>query len=84
MVDKAQENRPHVIDGKTVEAKRTLPRPEREVSKNKNFLAKKIFVVGLKDNHDEACLTEYFSEFGKVVSIKIPIKLPENVEDLLL
>ncbi|KAL9900484.1 ribonuclear protein at 97D isoform 1-T1 [Glossina fuscipes fuscipes] len=71
MVDKAQENRPHVIDGKTVEAKRALPRPEREASENKNFSVKKLFVGGLKDNHDESCLTEYFSEFGKVVSIKI-------------
>uniref|UniRef100_A0A1A9ZHH9 RRM domain-containing protein n=1 Tax=Glossina pallidipes TaxID=7398 RepID=A0A1A9ZHH9_GLOPL len=56
---------------KTVEAKRTLPRPEREASENKNFSVKKLFVGGLKDNHDESCLTEYFSEFGKVVSIKM-------------
>uniref|UniRef100_A0A1A9V114 RRM domain-containing protein n=1 Tax=Glossina austeni TaxID=7395 RepID=A0A1A9V114_GLOAU len=56
---------------RTVEAKRALPRPEREASENKNFSEKKLFVGGLKDNHDEPCLTEYFSEFGEVVSIKI-------------
>uniref|UniRef100_A0A1A9US52 RRM domain-containing protein n=1 Tax=Glossina austeni TaxID=7395 RepID=A0A1A9US52_GLOAU len=59
------------IKHRTVEAKRGLPRPEREASENKNFSEKKLFVGGLKDNHDESCLTEYFSEFGKVVSIKI-------------
>uniref|UniRef100_A0A1A9ZX34 RRM domain-containing protein n=1 Tax=Glossina pallidipes TaxID=7398 RepID=A0A1A9ZX34_GLOPL len=60
------------VDLKTVEAKRTLPLPEREASENKNFLLK-LFVIALKDNHDECCLTEYFSEFGKVVSIRILI-----------
>uniref|UniRef100_A0A1B0A5M3 RRM domain-containing protein n=1 Tax=Glossina pallidipes TaxID=7398 RepID=A0A1B0A5M3_GLOPL len=64
-----------------IEAKRALPRPQREASENKNFSVKKLFVGGLKDNHDESCLTEYFSGFGKAVSIKILIlKLPENVE----
>ncbi|XP_023298694.2 ribonucleoprotein RB97D isoform X1 [Lucilia cuprina] len=71
MVDKAQDNRPHIIDGKAVEAKRALPRPEREAQENKSASVKKLFVGGLKDNHDEACLEEYFSEFGKVVSVKI-------------
>ncbi|TMW50247.1 hypothetical protein DOY81_004661 [Sarcophaga bullata] len=71
MVDKAQENRPHVIDGKTVEAKRALPRPEREAQDNKSVSVKKLFVGGLKDNHDDSCLKEYFSKFGKVVSVKI-------------
>ncbi|XP_065371699.1 ribonucleoprotein RB97D isoform X2 [Calliphora vicina] len=71
MVDKAQDNRPHIIDGKAVEAKRALPRPEREAQENKSASVKKLFVGGLKDNHDEDCLEEYFSQFGKVVSIKI-------------
>ncbi|KAM7360363.1 ribonuclear protein at 97D isoform 1-T2 [Cochliomyia hominivorax] len=71
MVDKAQENRPHVIDGKSVEAKRALPRPEREAQENKSASVKKLFVGGLKDNHDEACLEEYFSQFGNVISVKI-------------
>ncbi|XP_068152325.1 ribonucleoprotein RB97D isoform X3 [Drosophila tropicalis] len=70
MVDKAQENRPHVIDGKTVEAKRALPRPERE-SRETNISVKKLFVGGLKDNHDEECLREYFVQFGHVVSVKL-------------
>uniref|UniRef100_A0A1A9VP23 Uncharacterized protein n=1 Tax=Glossina austeni TaxID=7395 RepID=A0A1A9VP23_GLOAU len=44
-------------------ASNTLPRPEREASENKNFSVKKLVANGLKDNHDESCLTEYFSEF---------------------
>ncbi|XP_030369692.1 ribonucleoprotein RB97D isoform X2 [Scaptodrosophila lebanonensis] len=70
MVDKAQENRPHIIDGKAVEAKRALPRPERE-ARETNISVKKLFVGGLKDNHDEECLNEYFAQFGRVISVKL-------------
>uniref|UniRef100_A0A1A9V1Q6 RRM domain-containing protein n=1 Tax=Glossina austeni TaxID=7395 RepID=A0A1A9V1Q6_GLOAU len=59
------------LQKQTVEAKRALQRPEREASENNNFSVKKFFVGQLKYNHDESCLTEYISEFGKVVSIKI-------------
>lgn len=69
-VNTAQENRPHIIDGKAVEAKRALPRPERE-NRETNVSVKKLFVGGLKDNHDEESLREYFSQFGNVISIKI-------------
>lgn len=54
-----------------MEAKRALPRPERESADNKNVSVKKLFVGGLKDNHDEDCLREYFSQFGNVISVKI-------------
>uniref|UniRef100_W8BDE0 Ribonucleoprotein RB97D n=1 Tax=Ceratitis capitata TaxID=7213 RepID=W8BDE0_CERCA len=69
-VDEAQKNRPHVIDNKPVDPKRALPRPERE-TRETNISVKKLFVGGLKDNHDEKCLEEYFSKFGNVVSVKI-------------
>ncbi|XP_067618881.1 ribonucleoprotein RB97D-like [Eurosta solidaginis] len=69
-VDAAQKNRPHNIDGKTVDSKRALPRPERE-RKETNISVKKLFVGGLKDNHDEKSLEDYFSKFGHVVSVKI-------------
>lgn len=55
---------------RTVEAKRALPRPERE-SRETNISVKKLFVGGLKDNHDEECLREYFMQFGNVVSVKL-------------
>ncbi|XP_067618891.1 ribonucleoprotein RB97D-like [Eurosta solidaginis] len=69
-VDAAQSSRPHLIDGKPVDSKRALPRPERETKEN-NVSVKKLFVGGLKDNHDEESLKEYFSQFGNVVSIRI-------------
>ncbi|XP_054725884.1 ribonucleoprotein RB97D [Anastrepha obliqua] len=69
-VDEAQKNRPHVIDSKTVDPKRALPRPERE-ARETNISVKKLFVGGLKDNHDEQSLEEYFTKFGNVISVKI-------------
>lgn len=55
---------------RTVEAKRALPRPERE-TRETNISVKKLFVGGLKDNHDEDCLRDYFMQFGNVVSVKL-------------
>lgn len=55
-----------------VESKRALPRPEPTMVESKKSLSvKKLFVGGLKDEHDEECLNEYFSQFGKVVSVNI-------------
>lgn len=61
---------------RTVDSKRALPRPE--VLKNgeggaagSSGAVKKIFIGGLKENHDEQSLTEHFSQFGNVVSVKI-------------
>lgn len=71
-VDKAMDKnaRPHIIDGKTVDSKRALPRPESGKGEAGSSV-KKIFVGGLKENHDENNLTEHFSQFGNVVSVKI-------------
>ncbi|XP_055851670.1 ribonucleoprotein RB97D isoform X1 [Episyrphus balteatus] len=70
MVDQAQAARPHIIDGKTVDAKRALPRPELD-KPEASATVKKIFVGGLKEVHDEPCLEEYFQQFGNVVGVKI-------------
>lgn len=47
-----------------------MPRPERE-TRETNISVKKLFVGGLKDNHDEECLRDYFMQFGNVVSVKL-------------
>ncbi|XP_067617186.1 ribonucleoprotein RB97D-like isoform X2 [Eurosta solidaginis] len=69
-VDRAQAARPHVIDGKQVDSKRALPKPELG-KPEASTTVKKIFVGGLKENHDEQCLQEHFSQFGNVVGVKI-------------
>ncbi|EPS58223.1 hypothetical protein M569_16592, partial [Genlisea aurea] len=59
----------HVIDGRSVEVKRTVPREEyqsRGVSKTK-----KIFVGGLPVSMNEDDLREYFSSYGTIVEHQI-------------
>ena len=53
-------NRPHVIDGREVEAKRAIPRDESGRMEN-NVTVKKIFIGGIKDEVQESDLQNYFS-----------------------
>ena len=59
MVDQAMDNRPHVIDGREVEAKRAVPREDVGKSVN-NVTVKKIFIGGIKDDIKEEDLRTYF------------------------
>ncbi|XP_037947805.1 heterogeneous nuclear ribonucleoprotein 87F-like [Teleopsis dalmanni] len=70
MIDNAQNARPHKIDGRTVEPKRAVPRQDID-SPNAGATVKKLFVGGLRDDHDEECLREYFKEFGSIVGVNI-------------
>lgn len=72
MVDRAQEARPHEIDGKAVESKRLVPRTDIDKPESK-ITVKKLFVGGVRNEHDEASLRKYFSKFGNVVNLNIAV-----------
>lgn len=70
MIDDAQNARPHKIDGRTVEPKRAVPRQDID-NPNAGATVKKLFVGGLRDDHDEECIREYFKSYGNILSINI-------------
>lgn len=70
MVDDAQAARPHKVDGRVVEPKRAVPR--QDIGRpDASSTVKKLFVGGLKDEHDEDCLRDYFTKFGDVATVSI-------------
>jgi len=71
MVDEAQKNRPHVIDGRTVDTKRAIPRDE--IGKSDGGTVKKLFVGGIKDLTEDD-IRDCFSQYGEVTNVSIPIE----------
>lgn len=67
-VDTAMANRPHVIDGKTVDPKRAVPRDQSQRSET-NLSTKRLYISGVREEHTEEMFEEYFSQFGKVVKV---------------
>ncbi|KAG9129441.1 hypothetical protein Leryth_026946 [Lithospermum erythrorhizon] len=62
----------HVIDGRTVEVKRTVPRGEN--MQNRGIIrTKKIFVGGIPLSLTEDDLRDYFSSYGNIVEHQIMI-----------
>ncbi|XP_072929273.1 heterogeneous nuclear ribonucleoprotein A1-like [Epargyreus clarus] len=70
MVDDAQNNRPHKIDGRVVETKRAVARQDIK-NPEAGATVRKLFIGGIKDDHDEEQLREYFSNYGNVQNVSI-------------
>ncbi|XP_045496464.1 heterogeneous nuclear ribonucleoprotein 87F-like isoform X2 [Colias croceus] len=70
MVDDAQNNRPHRIDGRFVETKRAVARQDIK-NPEAGATVKKLFIGGIKDDHDEEQLRQYFSNYGEVKNVSI-------------
>ncbi|XP_010537557.1 PREDICTED: heterogeneous nuclear ribonucleoprotein 1 [Tarenaya hassleriana] len=61
----------HVIDGRKVDLKRTVPRDEKEFKAISKSKTKKIFVGGLPPSLKEDELKEYFSFYGDITEHQI-------------
>uniref|UniRef100_V9KF10 14-3-3 protein beta/alpha-A n=2 Tax=Callorhinchus milii TaxID=7868 RepID=V9KF10_CALMI len=62
--------RPHVLDGRTVDLKRAVPREDSN-KPGFNLKVKKIFVGGIKDKIDENDLQIYFSDYGTIEKVDV-------------
>ncbi|KAK3200048.1 hypothetical protein Dsin_023463 [Dipteronia sinensis] len=67
VVDKVIEDT-HIINGKQVEIKRTIPKGSGQ---SKDFKTKKIFVGGIPSSVSEDELKNFFSKYGKVLEHQI-------------
>ncbi|KAJ1278591.1 hypothetical protein BS78_04G090700 [Paspalum vaginatum] len=68
VIDKVLEDE-HVIDGRTVEVKRTVPREEMTTKDGPK--TRKIFIGGLPPSLTEDELKDHFSSYGKVIEHQI-------------
>lgn len=69
-VDNAMAARPHVIDGKTVDPKRAVPKDDKNRNES-NVSTKRLYVSGVREEHNEQMFSDYFSKFGTVVKAEI-------------
>ncbi|MFH4979572.1 hypothetical protein AB6A40_006281 [Gnathostoma spinigerum] len=69
-VDAAMAARPHVIDDKTVDPKRAVPR-DQSMRTETNISTKRLYVSGVREEHNENLFEEYFSQYGKVEKVDV-------------
>ena len=69
--DKCMADRPHSLDGRTIDPKRAVSREESS-KPGAHVQVKKVFVGGVKEGLDQAMLRQFFEKFGNIVSIDIP------------
>ncbi|CAD6196240.1 unnamed protein product [Caenorhabditis auriculariae] len=69
-VDAAMSGRPHVIDSKTVDPKRAVPRDDKNRNES-NVSTKRLYVSGVREDHTEDMFTDYFNKFGTVTKSEI-------------
>ncbi|GMR47963.1 hypothetical protein PMAYCL1PPCAC_18158 [Pristionchus mayeri] len=72
MVNTAMDNRPHVIDGKTVDPKRAVPREEGQRGSDGNVSSKRLYVANVRDLSEDQ-IREYFSKYGGIEKIDVII-----------
>lgn len=72
MVDELMRNRPHSIDNRKLDVRRSIPRSKIR-NADQNRMVEKLFVGGIiHDKLSESDLREYFEKFGNVKDIYIP------------
>jgi len=70
--DKCMADRPHSLDGRTIDPKRAVSREESS-KPGAHVQVKKVYVNGIKDGLNESMLRQFFEKFGSIVSIDIPV-----------
>lgn len=70
MIDAAQAERPHFIDGRKVETKRAMPR-EESGNPDVQQACEKMFIGGMKDGTTEDDIRTVFGEFGGIKTVTI-------------
>lgn len=62
--------RPHEIDNKTVDPKRAVPRDQSNRSES-NVSTKRLYVSGVREDHNEEDFTKHFNSYGVVLKVKV-------------
>jgi RNA recognition motif-containing protein len=72
MVDNLMKNRPHILDNKQLDIKRSVPRNQNK-KQEFNKSVNKLFIGGINnDKLNENDLKNYFEKYGNIISLYIP------------